>query len=134
MSVVARDFLEFASACCDQQTEVSARNAVGRAYYACYHECVATIPFEHFKGIGDESAHNKLILAYMKYGNSLLPGRTVAKEISVMLGHLRSARVKADYKLDLDFNLSFAKSELAYAHALMEKVAAFQSALANKAA
>lgn len=122
MSVTVNELLACAShVLAGAASEVGYRNALGRAYYAAYHDCVGwhnslasggTLPAQG-KGV-----HAKLI---HQLANPTVTGDTAFKsrQRAYLLKHMKSSREKADYDLHTNVSSADAAQVISYAQQML---------------
>lgn len=97
MSVTPNELLEAAKALGRGDSEVDWRNAASRAYYAARHRC---LPIGQSVGLlvqPRRGMHQQLIDVLTEH-----PNRTL-KSLGYALKQCRDLRVKADYRIEIDF-------------------------------
>lgn len=124
MSVTAEDFLALAVRLISAASEAEWRSGVSRGYYACFHlasEASASFPDNaHFDIKG--GVHARLIDKFHTYQSSSTPESKKARQIAYVLADLRKRRVKADYKISLNFSQDEAKTAIEMARQLQAHI------------
>jgi hypothetical protein len=125
MAIDASQILELAEKLFDtEKNECGARSAISRAYYAALHISMEAVPDEFEINVdiaNGMNSHQRVIDAMTRWGNSITPGRTNARQAARLLSRLKHARVKADYYLQdesiygqAEFHLTTAKTIIAH--------------------
>lgn len=114
MSVSSNDILEVAKALLGDSGEAFARAAIGRSYYAAFHEARETV--ERLSLATSDGmlggSHEKLIGAFEGKGRGL-------SKIGARLRQRKLARQKADYDVNEDVSTAEAQLHLQHCEILM---------------
>ncbi|MBP7645351.1 MAG: hypothetical protein KA751_01190 [Comamonas sp.] len=108
MSCCPNDLLALAQTLGDVEgcSEAQLRCATSRGYYSALHALIETIPpvpgVERYR---DEGSHAFIIRCAQRYSQGANPGRLDAAKIVLAMKRLKDQRCKADYELDLDYEL-----------------------------
>lgn len=96
MSVLPSVFLENAEsmALSAGNDEVTQRNILSRAYYACYHRAIEKIPVDHSSNARDTGMHRF-------YFDQLMGGSAggIERKVGARLRSMYGRRILADYRL-----------------------------------
>jgi len=112
MTINPVDFLTVAKSY-PEESEVDIRNSLSRAYYAAFHACNSKFVASNSKEGG---MHERLI-------RSLIDSReTDDKSIGYLLRSLKGLRIKADYKLDIDIDVSEKREAILQAEKILERL------------
>jgi len=118
VSVLSKDFLNFATDSVQRKDEIGHRNAVARSYYAMFHEVrdlLVALPNY------SSHAHDGLI-QYLKNPDKDEPYERMAlRGLAAMLQQQKGKRVVADYDLDSDVNSNDALESIRVAERLFQK-------------
>lgn len=125
MSMLGKDFIDVARRLLVQtELEADYRSAASRAYYAAFHEADAALPADFAPSEAErrgKSSHEIIIDACRTWGNSLVPGRDLARQISRDLARLKRTRRDADYLLSQDFSKDQAVDAVLVADTLCQR-------------
>jgi len=99
MSLTPRQLFDFAAGLDAALSEAHARSAISRAYYALMHRADEIFPAEFGRPTDRGSTHERVIEAVERHAASLLPGRSLARQLTRALRELKNLRVDADYRL-----------------------------------
>ncbi|MFM5879920.1 HEPN domain-containing protein [Aeromonas sanarellii] len=118
MSVLSKDFLDFATDAVKRTDEIGYRNAVARSYYAMFHEIrIMLISLPRFRANGHAG-----LIDYLKDPHSDEPyDRVALRELASMLKQQKGKRVTADYALDFDVSKSDALASIKTAERFFQK-------------
>lgn len=118
MPVEAHHFIAAACDCCDGEAEIDWRNAMSRAYYGAFHWAQRhedrCRPLPHHVDSG--GSHEKVIRRYEHHGEN------AAKAIAYVLTDLKNKRKVADYQLDQTLTQQDAKTQVAAAQKVVERI------------
>ena len=118
MSVTPNELLEAAKTIGRGDAEVDWRNAASRAYYAAWHRCV---PIGRSVGIFAQprGMHQQLIDTLMENRDMTL------KSLGYALKQCRDLRIKADYRIEIDFPSRSARIALSQSEKILNKAEAY---------
>ncbi len=118
MSVLSKDFLNFATDSVQRADEIGYRNAVARSYYAMFHEVRALVV-----SLPNYSAHaHDGLIQYLKNPDKDEPyDRMALRGLAAMLQQQKGKRVVADYDLGSDVNSNDALESVRAAERLFQK-------------
>lgn len=114
MSIDSLEYLTLAKEILQFNNEAAYRTTASRAYYACFH--FSKDMASSLDDAGGTGMHERHI---RKFTKSVSNG---AKGVGYMLQQSHSVRVKADYKLDCDFEISNAEAAILSAERLIQKI------------
>ena len=114
----------------DGSTEAKLRASVSRSYYAAFHALMPLAellpPSSDARPNAKKITHHELesrLLEWLGSEESAVPAhRELRRQIAGTLQAARAARVKADYRLDLDLTAGDAQSQYHRARKLIRKV------------
>lgn len=121
MAIEPEEFLVVSKTLIESETEVYARSAAGRAYYAAY---LFSIPFsETLQKVPVErpGSHEVVIRKYSEYFSKSGDHKKQLKirSVGINLIHLRKIRSAADYKLQIEFDHNKGKEAIRYAEKII---------------
>ncbi|WP_429103591.1 hypothetical protein [Aeromonas hydrophila] len=118
MSVLSRDFLDFAIDAAQRADEIGYRNAVARSYYAIFHEASEImVSLPNYAA----HAHDGLIQYLKKPAKDEPYDRTALRGLAAMLQQQKGKRVIADYSLNRDVSESDALESIKTAERFFQK-------------
>ncbi|MHB8252106.1 MAG: HEPN domain-containing protein [Acidiferrobacter sp.] len=122
MAIEAVDWLSHAKQLLSLSSEPAYRDVISRSYYATYHRCLPLADGLHAATEG--GVHKQLSSQLTSSFNMKL------QSLGYMLKQIRSARVNADYFLDLDIGVKEAQEAIALAERIFDR--ANEVSIANK--
>ena len=108
------------------QGESDFRAAASRAYYGALHEADLVTPTQFAASASDrrsESSHRAILGGLQGWGNSLVAGRTEARQIERILKRMKARRQDADYELDTSFESDVALDVIEQAEKVLQYAA-----------
>lgn len=118
MAVKSQQLLDYAKSVIEQESEAACRCAASRSYYAMYHAVteIITQPIPNYGGGG---VHFKLIEHLQDRNNGEPYEHSKQRSLAYMLRMGRDNRVRADYKIDDEFDKTDAQSTISTAERVL---------------
>jgi len=120
MAIVPADFISTAQRLTTGSEESDYRSAISRAYYSTYHYCDALKNHLPQRTVSGSSGVHEILVARFEQCDKGYEYSSEARKIGYLLAQLRTARVKADYRLKDTIRKKLAESNILTAQRLIK--------------